>query len=99
MMECEISSRKVLPAIRKELVIELMSLNKKQSEIAKLLDVTPAAINQYFKGKRAKVKLNSDEKKIIKILAKTIMNKDEEETKQICSLCKKVTSRLNKKID
>jgi len=97
MMECEVSSRKILPAIRKELVIELLNLNKKQNEIAEILNVTPAAINQYLKGKRAKIELTSDEKKIVKTLAKLIVNKDEKNEKQLCSLCKKVTKRLNKK--
>ena len=97
MMECEVSSRKILPAIRKELVIELINLNKKQNEIAKILSVTPSAINQYIKGKRAKIELIPSEKETIKILAKTIANKNEINEKQICSLCKKITKRLKPK--
>jgi len=96
MMECEVSSRKILPAIRRELVIELLNLNKKQNEIAKILNVTPAAITQYVKGKRAKIELTPSEKKIIKILAKKIVNKNEEDEKQLCSLCKKITNRVLK---
>ncbi len=48
----EILYWEILPAIRRTLVIELLSLDLKKSEVAKLLDVTPSAISQYIKNKR-----------------------------------------------
>ncbi len=43
----------ILPAIRKELVVALKETGKSQKEIAKLLNITEAAISQYTKEKRA----------------------------------------------
>lgn len=44
----------ILPAIRKELVLALKEMGKAQKEIALLLNITEAAVSQYFSGKRAK---------------------------------------------
>ena len=44
----------ILPAIRKELAVALKEKGKAQKEIAKLLNITEAAISQYLKEKRAK---------------------------------------------
>lgn len=63
----------ILPAIRKELVITLKEKKHSQKEIAKLLNVTEAAISQYTKAKRAKdIKLNDEVKKFIKEAAEKI---------------------------
>jgi len=43
----------ILPAIRKELVVALKEKGKAQKEIAKLLNITEAAVSQYTKEKRA----------------------------------------------
>lgn len=43
----------ILPAIRKELVAALKGTGKTQKEIAKLLNITEAAVSQYIKEKRA----------------------------------------------
>lgn len=42
----------ILPAIRKELVVALKETGKSQKDIAKLLNITEAAISQYTKEKR-----------------------------------------------
>lgn len=44
----------ILPAIRKELVVALKKKGKPQKEIAKLLNITEAAVSQYVSEKRAK---------------------------------------------
>lgn len=44
----------VLPALRKELAIELKKKGLTQTKIAEILNVTKAAITQYFKKTRAK---------------------------------------------
>jgi uncharacterized protein len=57
----------ILPAIRKELVLTLKEKNLNQKEIAKLLNVTEAAVSQYAKDKRAKdIKFNEEVKRFIK---------------------------------
>jgi len=44
----------VLPAVRRELALELKRLGLTHSDIAKKLFVTNAAVSQYLSGKRAK---------------------------------------------
>ncbi|HLD39523.1 MAG TPA: helix-turn-helix domain-containing protein [Candidatus Nanoarchaeia archaeon] len=44
----------ILPAIRKELVSALKEKGKSQKDIAKLLNITEAAVSQYVSEKRAK---------------------------------------------
>lgn len=43
----------VVPALRRALVTELKTLGLQQKDIAPLLGVTPSAISQYMKDKRA----------------------------------------------
>ncbi len=43
----------ILPALRKELVLELKQLGMSQKAIADKLDLTPAAVSQYMNNKRA----------------------------------------------
>ncbi len=43
----------VLPALRKELAIELKKAGFKQKEIAEKLNITAAAVSQYIRSKRA----------------------------------------------
>jgi len=42
----------VLPAIRRELALELKRTGKSQKEISEILDITKAAVSQYLKNKR-----------------------------------------------
>ena len=44
----------ILPAIRKELVVALKEKGKSQKDIAKLLNITEAAVSQYTTEKRGK---------------------------------------------
>ncbi len=52
----------ILPALRKQLSIELSKLGVSQKNIAKILHITPPAVSQYLSNKRANLALN---KKII----------------------------------
>lgn len=57
----------ILPAIRRELTINLKQLGLKQTEIANLLGVTTSAISQYLNSKRAaEVKFTNELKQDIK---------------------------------
>ncbi|MFH1587958.1 MAG: XRE family transcriptional regulator [Candidatus Diapherotrites archaeon] len=64
---CEMIGWIILPAIRKELVIYLVNeKNLPRKEVSEMLDLTPAALSQYLKGKRGKkIKLNKKEIKKI----------------------------------
>ncbi len=52
LMPQEIEVRYILPAIRKQLTIALAKDGLKQNQIARLLNITPAAVSQYIKEKR-----------------------------------------------
>ncbi|MBD3202804.1 helix-turn-helix domain-containing protein [Candidatus Woesearchaeota archaeon] len=62
----EITVWYILPALRRELTIELKNRNLLQKQIAKVLDVTEPAVSQYMRNKRAKtVEFPQDLKKEI----------------------------------
>ncbi|MDA3854920.1 MAG: helix-turn-helix domain-containing protein [Candidatus Woesearchaeota archaeon] len=50
----EIMHWEIIPAIRNNLVRELKELGLNQEKIAKIMDITPAAVSQYTSGKRGK---------------------------------------------
>ena len=63
----------ILPAIRRELVVALKEKGKSQKEIAKLLNITEAAVSQYVSEKRAKeIIFTKEVTKIIKEAAAKI---------------------------
>ncbi len=71
----EIEVLLILPAIRRELAIEMKKLGFEQKKIAKILCVTEAAISQYIKNKRAnKVNFSIEAKEAIAKSAKKIKN-------------------------
>lgn len=52
---CEFIVWHIIPSVRKELARELVEThNLSQAEVARRLDITDAAISQYFKEKRGK---------------------------------------------
>ena len=65
LMPQEIEVRYVLPAIRKEFALVLSKKGIKQKEIAKLLNITPAAVSQYLKDKRGSTKFQKEIQKEI----------------------------------
>ena len=72
-MPQEIEVWYVLPAVRLEIAKELKKTGLNQQEISKKMHVTPAAISNYFKSKRAnKVKFNAKVKGRIKEAAENI---------------------------
>ncbi len=57
----------ILPALRREIAMKLKSKNYSQKDIAKLMDITPAAVSQYVHNKRAKkLDINIDQEIINK---------------------------------
>lgn len=95
MMDCEVSSRRILPAIRKEIVLGLVEAGEKQKDVAEALDLTPAAVTQYIKGKRGKrLELTDGEKDDVNKLVRKVLEGGELRHKDICRLCEKINSRL-----
>jgi uncharacterized protein len=68
----------ILPAIRRQFALEMKLLKLKQKEIAKILNITEAAVSQYMKSKRAKeVNFPKEIKKHIKKSSKLLIKKPE----------------------
>ncbi|MBT3416777.1 hypothetical protein HN706_01000 [Candidatus Woesearchaeota archaeon] len=87
LMPQEIEVRYILPALRKELAIEL-SKDMKQKEVANILNITPSAISQYHKEKRGKTDLKI--KKEIKLSKIEIMKNRFSAQPEILRLTKKI---------
>ncbi|MGM0509971.1 MAG: transcriptional regulator [Thermoplasmatota archaeon] len=86
---CEIIVFYLLPSIRAELSKELIKLGLNQQAVSQRLEMTPAAVSQYVKGKRGTA-VNFDEEiqKEIRSLAKDIMEDEVENiSERICDIC------------
>ena len=90
LMPQEVEVRFILPALRKELSIELQNKGLKQKEIAKLLHITPAAVSQYIKQKRGNTCFNKEIRKEVETSAKEIMKQPKELEKEIYRLTSKI---------
>lgn len=78
LMPQEIEVWYILPAIRRELVKEMMVLGLKQNQIASILGITEAAVSQYVKQKRAKeVEFTNETMEQIKASARAVMQDKE----------------------
>lgn len=73
LMPQEVEVRYILPSLRKELASSLMKKGLKQREIAKILNITPAAVSQYLKQKRGTTKFKESIQKEVEKSANKIM--------------------------
>lgn len=85
----EIEAKYTIPLIRKELAKELLSNGLSQKKISELLGISPAAISQYMKSKRADsgIKLTKETMDKIKNSAKKMINNDSCAIKEINEIC------------
>ena len=84
----DVEVRYVIPSLRRELAIQLSKENLKQKEIAKLLNITPAAVSQYMGEKRGNAKFS---KRIINEViksAKKILSEESTTHKELIDLTK-----------
>ena len=87
---CEIIQWDVLPALRKELIINLVKAGLSRQHIAKLFDISEPAISQYISSKRGShFKFSNEVKQHIQKSAKHIVETMRKETiiYEICKLC------------
>ena len=64
----------ILPAIRKKIALKLIEKGLVQKDVAKMMGITPAAVSQYKKQKRAKVEIFDKEmEKELEISVKKIL--------------------------
>jgi len=87
-MKCDSLARKYLPGIRAEMVYRLVNdKGMSQSDAAKRLGVTRAAISQYMSKKRgADIKLCGDIDGLIDRWAMAVAGEDDHIT--LCDVCK-----------
>ncbi len=86
---CEIIVNFVLPCIRANLAKELVDMGVRQSEVSKMLNLTPAAVSQYISGKRGyAVDFESEDAEKVRELAEEMIEGDVKNFGQrICSIC------------
>ena len=82
----------ILPAIRKQLALELVSSGLNQSQVSRLLDCSRAAITQYTKQKRGQDILPQTIKKQIKSSAKSITENQSTVFKEIMFISQMIKS-------
>lgn len=95
-LPCEICVRRLVPLIKRELVLELYEEHDlSQASISKLLDITRSSVTQYLKGLRAKnsykVRRLRESSEMITKLAKDLVQKKinkQNIVKQFCEICK-----------
>jgi uncharacterized protein len=92
-MPQEIEVWYIIPALRRELARELVNLGLRQKDVAKTLGITPSAISQYTKKKRAKdIVFPKAILDSIKMSAASIKHKPDSVRREIQKLCTKVRS-------
>lgn len=96
-MPCEIIIWYILPAIRKEIINELVKDDAiSQNRAARMLGITPAAASQYKSAKRGKWPI--DDETILNEIAnaaKRIARDDDQPqvSDEICKICMKIRKR------
>lgn len=96
----EVEVWRVLPAIRRALVLEFKEQGLKQCKMAELLDITESAVSQYINEKRAKLELPGDLREEMRKSAHIIINDKNslmQELQRICDIVRKkgITCRLH----
>ena len=103
LMPQEIEVRYIIPSLRKELAKEL-NKEHKQREIAKFLNLTPAAVSQYLSKKRGTINFDAKLMKEIKISASKISKDNrtyDQEMYRLTNLARKsgFICQIHKKFD
>jgi len=91
--QCEFSARFVLPRVRVALAKELYSRGLSVTEIARLLETSPAAVSQYLSGRRGK-ELPPEFLQDVKELADRLVA-GEDISRDLCALCNRVREKLS----
>ncbi len=95
-LPCEIMIWKVLPALKARISKVLRDRGLSQTEIAKSLGVTPAAVSQYLKGKRGTdYKVPKEMNEMIEVVATSIEKGNNKKLVVfgLCQLCQEIRKR------
>lgn len=93
MFKCEYSARFVLPRIRVAIARELHSRGYSVTQIAKMLETTPAAVSQYLSGKRGKGIPESFHDDVVRLA--DMLAAGEDISKELCALCNKIREKVS----
>ena len=86
MIPCELVATKLLPIIRRQMVIEMLKDGKKQREIASALNLNESAISHYIAKRRAAKDSMLDEMVHDEIIA--CCKKKGNIASKVCEICK-----------
>ena len=90
-MPCQKVIWYVLPAIRREIALSMVKMEKKRCDIADKLGVTEAAVSQYVSGKRGMFQFPGNIQMEIVVASRRIVYGDGNEfsiMKELCRICK-----------
>ncbi|NPA76392.1 MAG: XRE family transcriptional regulator [Candidatus Diapherotrites archaeon] len=88
MFKCEFSARFVLPRIRVALARELHSRGFSVTQIARMLETSPAAVSQYLSGKRGKDVPDAFKEDVRRLAERLAAGEDISE--DLCNLCGRI---------
>jgi len=95
--QCEIIVQYVLPAIRAEMALRMKDEGISQAQIARILGVTPAAVNQYVKSKRGAAERDSEVLKVIDEYIEEYKGDADALATHLCDVCNTIKSLLDKR--
>jgi hypothetical protein len=87
MIPCELVATKLLPVIRRQVVLEMLKEGKKQREIAQTLNLNESAVSHYIAKRRASAKDGTLDK-IVKEQIKQGTIKGKSFAVGVCEICK-----------
>ena len=94
---CEIIVQYVLPAIRAEMALRMKDEGISQAQIARILGVTPAAVNQYVKSKRGTVGQDTEVLEVIDDYLEEYKDDPDALSTHLCDVCNKIKLVLDKR--
>ena len=93
---CEIIVQYVLPVIRAEMAVRMKEGGISQAKIARILGVTPAAVNHYVKSKRGGTGQEADVLEVIDEYLEEFKDDPQALSVHLCDVCNKIKSLLEK---
>ncbi len=94
---CEIIVQYVLPVIRAEMAVRMKDEGISQAQIARILGVTPAAVNQYVKSKRGTAGQDTEVLEVIDDYLEEYKDDPGALSVHLCDVCNKIKSLLEKR--
>ena len=94
---CEIIVQYILPAIRAEMAVRMRDEGISQAQIARLLGVTPAAVNQYVKSKRGTAGQDAEVLEVIDDYIEQYRDDPDQLSAHLCDVCNKIKLVLDKR--